>query len=448
MRPPTTIASGSPDFTDDDKAALVARLRDRTRLHLAAHASTDMAAEDRRDLATAFVGQELEAQARAALTAGQAPPDAATEAAVSQAVLDDLFGLGRVQPLLTMKGVENIDVNSCRDVFIQFDDGRIERAAPIADSDADLIAMIRAVAADAGLSGDGDGEQRRFDRAVPRLSLRLEDGSRLFAVLGVSPRPLVSIRRHPPHNFTLADLVANATMTPTMAAILRAIVRAKLNLLIAGGTNTGKTELLKAVADAIDPEERLITIEDAFELDLGADPIRHPNVAALQAREANIEGLGAIDMAELVRWALRMNPHRVIVGEARGAEVVPLLNAMSQGNDGSLATIHASSSRQAFTRLATYAVQAPERLSFDASAMLIGGSVHFVVHLAWSSDGRRVVSSLREVTGSQGPEVVSNEVYTPGPDLLAQPATPIRAGTLDRLLAAGLDPKLLEPQGW
>jgi len=153
-------------------------------------------------------------------------------------------------------------------------------------------------------------------------------------------------------------------------------------------------------------------------------------------------------MAELVRWALRMNPHRVIVGEARGHEVIPLLNAMSQGNDGSLATIHASSSRQAFTRLATYAVQAPERLSFEASAMLIGGAVDVVVQLAFSADGRRVVSSMREVTGADGRAVISNEVYAPGPDLRAVPATPIRAGTLDRLVAAGLDPRLLAGQGW
>jgi Flp pilus assembly CpaF family ATPase len=429
-------------------ASLIGRLRGDTRQHLASHAGTGLLTSGRRDLAAAFVAQQLEAHARAELAAGNAPPDAGTEAAVAQAVLDDLFGLGRLQPLLADPTVENIDLNGCDEVFVQYSDGRTEQVGPVADSDADLVAMIRAVAADAGLSGDGEGEQRRFDRASPRLSLRLADGSRLFAVLGVSARPLVSIRRHPLRDFTLADLSDNGTLTPTLAAILRAIVRAKLNTIVTGGTNTGKTQLLRTLATAIAPIERLVTIEDAFELDLGADRTRHPNVAALQAREANIEGSGAIDMAELVRWALRMNPHRVIVGEARGAEVVPLLNAMSQGNDGSLATIHASSSRQAFTRLATYAVQAPERLSFDASAMLIGGAVHFVVHLAWSTDGHRVVSSVREVTGSQGPEVVSNEVYVPGPDLRARPATPIRAATLDRLVAAGLDPKLLEPQGW
>jgi Flp pilus assembly CpaF family ATPase len=181
---------------------------------------------------------------------------------------------------------------------------------------------------------------------VPRLSLRLPDGSRLFAVMSVSRRPLVSIRRHPLADYSLADLVANATLDAPLAAVLAAIVRARCNVVVSGGANTGKTQTLRALAKAIPPYERLVTIEDAFELDLDADPLAHPNVAALQAREPNIEGQGAVDMAELVRWGLRMNPSRVIVGEARGAEVIPLLNAMSQGNDGSIATIHASSSAQ------------------------------------------------------------------------------------------------------
>jgi Flp pilus assembly CpaF family ATPase len=324
----------------------------------------------------------------------------------------------------------------------------LERSDPVADSDAELVAMVRTYAAEAGMAGDGEGEERRFDRGVPRLSLRLPDGSRLFAVMSVSRRPLVSIRRHPLADYRLDDLVSNGTMAEPVAAVLAAIVRARCNVVISGGTNTGKTQTLRAMAKAIPATERLVTIEDAFELDLDGDPATHPNVAALQAREANIEGQGAVDMAELVRWGLRMNPSRVIVGEARGSEVIPLLNAMSQGNDGSLATIHASSSQQAFTRLATYAIQAPERLSFEASAMLIGGAVDFVVHLAWSPEGRRVVSSIREVTGADGRQVISNEVYTPGPDQRAVPATPIRAETQDRLIAAGLDPHVLAEHGW
>ena len=429
---------------------LIATLRARVRQRLAEHTEHTglVPAGRRRQLVADHVADALDTQARTALTDGRAPLDAAAEARVAQAVVDALTGLGRLQRLLEDTSVENIDANGCDRVFVQHTDGRVAQVGEVADSDGELVAMIRGYAAEAGMAGGGDGEERRFDRGVPRLSLRLPDGSRLFAVMSVSKRPLVSIRRHPLKDFTLDDLAAGGTMTATVAAILAAIVRARLNVVIAGGANTGKTQTLRALAKAIPPAERLVTVEDAFELDLDADERAHPNVAALQAREPNIEGAGAVDMAELVRWGLRMNPHRVIVGEARGHEVIPLLNAMSQGNDGSLATIHASSSRQAFTRLATYAVQAPERLSFEASAMLIGGAVDVVVQLAFSADGRRVVSSMREVTGADGREVISNEVYQPGPDLRAVPATPIRAGTLDRLVAAGLDPRLLAGQGW
>lgn len=432
-----------------DEAGVAAALRAEVRARLAGHAGTaPVSGAARRELTARLVAEALDAHARTALAEGRVPLDAAAEARVAQAVTDALVGLGRLQRLLEDPGVENIDANGCDRVFVQYTDGRIEQVPPVADSDAELVAMIRAYAADAGMAGDGEGEERRFDRGVPRLSLRLPDGSRLFAVMSVSKRPLVSIRRHPLKDFSLDDLVANGTMPVVIAAVLRAVVRARLNVIISGGANTGKTQTLRALAKAIPLNERLVTVEDAFELDLDADETAHPNVAALQAREPNIEGAGAVDMAELVRWGLRMNPHRVIVGEARGHEVIPLLNAMSQGNDGSLATIHASSSRQAFTRLATYAVQAPERLSFEASAMLIGGAVDFVVQLAFSADGRRVVSSIREVTGADGREVISNEVYAPGPDLRAVAATPIRAETLDRLVAAGLDSRLLSGQGW
>jgi len=191
-----------------------------------------------------------------------------------------------------------------------------------------------------------------------------------------------------------------------------------------------------------------VTIEDAFELELH-DPIAHPNVVAMQARRANLEGVGAVGMSALVRTALRLNPDRVIVGETRGDEVIDLLKAMSQGNDGSFATVHASSSGQAFSRLMMYAVQAPEHLSFEASAMLIAEAVNLVIHLDWTPDKRRVVSSVREVTGFDGGrDVLSNEAWAPGPDRRAVAATPLRTQTLDRLEAAGLAPHVIDRIGW
>lgn len=422
-------------------------LRSRVQRRLADHGGAVNAAE-RRDVVRRLVGEVLDEYARELLGAARAPLTQPDEERIAGELLDSLVGLGRLQRLLDDASVENINCNGCDRVFVSYTDGSVAASDPVADSDAELVAMVRSYAAEAGMAGDGEGEERRFDRGVPRLSLRLPDGSRLFAVMAVSRCPLVSIRRHPLMDFDLDDLVANGTVDAPLAAVLKAIVRARYNVVISGGPNTGKTQTLRALAKAIPPRERVVTIEDAFELDLDADHVAHPNAVALQAREPNIEGQGGIDMAELVRWGLRMSPDRVIVGEARGAEVIPLLNAMSQGNDGSLATVHASSSRQAFTRLATYAVQAPERLTFEASAMLIGGAVDFVVHLDWSTQGRRVVSSLREVTGSDGRTVVSNEVYEPGPDQRAIPAVPIRASTLDKLVAAGLSRQLLTEQGW
>jgi Flp pilus assembly CpaF family ATPase len=196
----------------------------------------------------------------------------------------------------------------------------------------------------------------------------------------------------------------------------------------------------------MDPMERIVTIEDAFELGLDTDPDVHADVTAFQAREANIEGEGAVTQADLVRWALRMSPDRVIVGEIRGPEVIPMCNAMSQGNDGSMATLHASSSAIAFARLASYAAQGPERLPLEATNLLVAGAVHFVVHLARvpGSRGTRVVSSIREVVGADGPQVVSNEIFRPAAERRARPvAGAIRSDTLDDLVDAGFDPMLL-----
>jgi pilus assembly protein CpaF len=234
--------------------------------------------------------------------------------------------------------------------------------------------------------------------------------------------------------------VANGTLDAPLAGFLAAVVKARKNILISGGTTIGKTTLLRALASAIPPHERLITIEDSLELCLDRDTAAHPDVVAMQAREPNVEGEGEITLAELVRWALRMTPDRVIVGEVRGPEVIPMLNAMSQGNDGSMTTIHASSSRGAFKKLAAYAAQTEEHLALEDTNLLIAGAVHFVIQLAWDRDGNRCVTSIREVTDADGRLVVSNEVYAPGPDRHAVPAVPVRADTMDELTTVGYRP--------
>ena len=192
------------------------------------------------------------------------------------------------------------------------------------------------------------------------------------------------------------------------------------------------------------PSERLVTIEDALELGLDRDREAHPDAIAMQAREPNVEGEGEVSQADLVRWALRMSPDRVLVGEIRGAEVIPMCNAMTQGNDGSMATLHASSSKGAFSRLATYAIQAPERLPLEATNLMVAGAVDFVVHLGVATHGQRTVTSVREVVDAEGPQISSNEIFRPGPDGRAVRGVPLRAETLDDLMDAGLDPVVLE----
>jgi Flp pilus assembly CpaF family ATPase len=432
------------------EAELVNTLRAQVAQALSGHAGGGpLPAAERRRLAEQYTGEALDTHARQALDLGRAPLSAPAEARVARAVIDHIIGAGGLQQLLDNPDIENVHANGCDEVFIKFVGGKSEVGPPIAETDEAMIDMIRSLATEAAFGDDfsGRGEERTFDRSNPVLDMRMHDGSRLCAVMSVSRRPALSIRRPTMINADLDDLVAKGSLDEPLCRVIQAAMRAKLNIIFAGGTNTGKTTLARAAARAIPPHERLITIEDSYELELH-NAISHPNVTALQARRPNLEGVGAVSMSALVRTALRMDPDRVIVGEARGDEVIDLLKAMSQGNDGSFATVHASSSAQAFSRLMMYAVQAPERLSFEASAMLIAESLNLVVQLSWSPDKNRVVSSVREVVGFDGRDVISNEVWKPGPGQRAIPNTPLRTETLDRLEAAGLDPHVIDRVGW
>jgi Flp pilus assembly CpaF family ATPase len=399
------------------------RLAEQRRIDAAAGLPV-MSGEDERQFARALIAQALEEYARAEVTAGRAPLNAQDEEELAAAVHAALFGVGRLQPLLEDQFIENIDVNGCDRVFIGYADGRETMADPVAESDQELVDLIQVLAAYSGLSS------RPFDTANPQLDLRLPDGSRLSAVMDVTLRPALSIRRARLGKIFLADLVGNGTLLPQTAAFLAAAAAARKNIMIAGATNAGKTTLLRAIANQIPPHERLITVERALELGIDHFPELHPNVVALEERLPNSEGLGHISMAELVRRSLRMNPSRVIVGEVLGDEIVTMLNAMTQGNDGSLSTIHANSSLEVFNRITTYAIQAAERLPVEATHMLIAGAIDFVVfiekHNDYSRGGslRRYVSSIREVTGVDG-RVLSSEVFAPGLDGRAVPHAPV-----------------------
>jgi Flp pilus assembly CpaF family ATPase len=396
-----------------------------------------MSTEDERQFARAVISQVLEEHARTEIAQGRMALTVEEEESVAAGVHAALFGVGRLQPLLDDPEIENIDINGCDNVFVGYADGREEAVEPVADSDNELVELIQLLGAYSGLSS------RAFDTANPQLDLRLPDGSRLSAVMDVCRRPVVSIRRARLGKVFLADLVGNGTLLPELASMLAAAVAARKNVMIAGSTNAGKTTLLRALANEIPPTERLVTVERALELGLDQFPELHPNVVAFEERLANAEGLGGISMAELVRRSLRMNPSRVIVGEVLGDEIVTMLNAMTQGNDGSLSTIHANSATEVFNRISTYALQAQERLPVEATHMLIAGAIDFVVFVEKRNEYqrggtlRRYVSSVREVTGVDG-RVLSSEVFGAGPDGRAAPRAAIAC--LDELLAAGYEP--------
>src|SRR5207248_6099592 len=189
-----------------------------------------------------------------------------------------------------------------------------------------------------------------------------------------------------------------------------AAVRARLQFIVAGPTDAGKTTTLRALASEIPPEERIVTIETELELGLDRFPELHPDCKALEAREANVEGVGAVTPRDLVRMSQRMSPDRVILGEVRGDEVVPLLNVMSQGNDGSMCTLHADSSATVFNKLALYALQAPERLPLEATCLLASAAIDLLVFIAKTRNGR-FVSSIRQIVAAEGPVVVTNEIF-------------------------------------
>jgi len=395
----------------------------------------------KRELAARLIRQRLDELARKAIAAGREGFSKQEELELETRLLDEMFGLGRLQRFIEDPDVENIDVNGAHCAWVTRSGGRKEMVGSIAGSDEELVQLIRSAASRFGLS------ERRFDQGCPELDMRLPDGSRLSALMAVCTSPAVSIRRHRYTDVGLGDLVDLGMMDEHLASFLAAAVRARKNIIVSGGMNVGKTTLLRALAAEIPLEERIVTIEQAMELGLDAIPSLHPDIVALEAREPNSEGEGGFTMAMLVRRALRMNADRVIVGEVLGSEVIVMLNAMSQGRAGSMCTIHSDSSLGVFRRIASYAAQASERLPVEATNLLIAGSIHFVVHVdlvptdAVRGSGRqRAVVSVREVVDAEGLQVISNEVFRPGPGGRAIPGAPMRSKTLEDLIECGYEP--------
>jgi len=316
-----------------------------------------------------------------------------------------VLGLGKLEHLLDDDEVSDIHVRGNRPVWVKLRNGERRMSAPIVDTDEELIELIRRIATRMG------HREQRFDPSHPELNLQLRDGSRVFAAMDISMHPTLVIRRHRFEFSHLQELVYNKMLLPEMATFLSAAIRAKFNVIVAGGTGSGKTTLLRALINEIPQHERIITIEDAFELGLDHFEESHPDHDALQARSANSEGLGEITMSDLTRMALRMDPDRVVVGEVRGAEAFPMLLAMSQGNNGSLCTMHADSPRSVFPKLLAYVAMTQTGVPAEAINLLIASSIHFVVHVQVRNN-QRFVTSIHEVVQSDGLGISTNEIYS------------------------------------
>ena len=351
-----------------------------------------------------------------------------------------IMGGGALVPLLEREDVENIHILGHDKVVLSLADGSRISAAPLAASEEELVMMIRHLAATAGHTS------RRFDTAAPILDLRLASGHRLFAVTAVAERTSVVIRRHRMLQSSLESLEKYGTVTPEMTAVLRAAVRPPnpANMLVVGGTGAGKTTLLRALLSEVPQSELIVTIEDTLELHLRSSGL-HERTLALETRTSNTEGLGEISMYDLCKAALRMSPDRVIVGEVRGGEVMQLLQAMGIGNDGSLGTIHAGSTQAAINKMLIYAQRSPDSPTPDSVLREIAEVLHLLVYIKKLPDGRRAITSIREVVGFEDGGVVTSEVFAPGPDGVAVYSTPFQADgePLARLVSAGLDPAVL-----
>jgi Flp pilus assembly CpaF family ATPase len=341
---------------------------------------------------------------------------------IADAVVAGVLGLGRLQRLLEDPEISDIHVRGTNPVWVKWRNGTRSCVEPIVDSDEELIELIRRAATRLVRN------EQRFDAANPELNLQLPDGSRLFATMAVSQHPSLIVRRHRFDISSLKELHDRGMFGDEIRLFLSAAVRAKRNIVIAGGTGSGKTTLLRALLNEVPPNERIVTIEDAYELGIERFADRHPDHDALQSRSANIEGRGAISMSDLTKMALRMDPDRVIVGEVRGAEAFPMLMAMSQGNNGSMCTMHADSARSVFPKLAAYVSMASTGLPVDTVNLIVASAVHLVIYID-NSNGTRRIRSIREVVDTDGLQIISNEIFASVDDGECGTAYPLRDRT-------------------
>lgn len=326
------------------------------------------------------------------------PLNAAERARLISEIQDEVLGLGPLEPLLADPSVSDILVNTYKQVYVERR-GKLEKTNVVFQSDDHLMRIIDKIA-----SGIG----RRIDESSPMVDARLADGSRVNAIIppAAVDGPILSIRKFSVDPYIMKDLVGFKSLTPGMAEFISAAVRARVNILISGGTGSGKTTLLNALSGFIPDNERVITIEDSAELQL-----QQPHVVRLETRPPNIEGKGEITQRDLVRNALRMRPDRIIVGEVRGAEALDMLQAMNTGHDGSLTTIHANSPRDALTRLEHMVGMSGTPIPPLVVRQQIAAALNLLIDVERLMDGRRVITSISEITGMEESVVNMQEIF-------------------------------------
>jgi pilus assembly protein CpaF len=355
-------------------------------------------------------------------------------AELEQEILNETFGLGPIEPLLHDPDVSDILVNTYRQVFVERF-GRLEPTRVQFDDDEHLMKFIDRIVSRVG---------RRIDESSPMVDARLPDGSRVNAIIPplALDGPILSIRRFGVRTLDMNDLLENGSISVGMAELVQSTVKARLNVLISGGTGSGKTTLLNALSASIPHEERIVTIEDAAELQL-----LQPHVVRLETRPANIEGRGRVTQRELVRNALRMRPDRIVVGEVRGDEVLDMLQAMNTGHDGSITTVHANNPRDALHRLEALMLLSGVNLPTIAMRQQISSGLDLVIHVARLSDGTRRLTSVSEIVGMEEDVVAMQEIFRFVTEGIAEDgrvvghyeATGIRPKCADRLLTCGID---------
>jgi len=414
-RPAPAAAPARPDRTLlDAKIRIHARLVDELDLSV-----TETLAEDQLRAQVSAIVMEIVRAESIALTASEA-------AAFSDAVYDEMVGLGPIEPLLKDDSIADILINGADQVYVERNGELTPTDVRFADND-HLLRIVNRIVSAVG---------RRVDESSPLVDARLADGSRVNAAIApvAIDGPLVSIRKFKKNPLTLDKLVGFGAMPHAVADFLAGAVKCRASTIISGGTGSGKTTLLNALSAAISDKERLITIEDAAELQL-----MQPHVARMETRPPNIEGRGEINQRELVKNALRMRPDRVILGEVRSEEAFDMLQAMNTGHEGSMATIHANNPRDAITRLEQMVAMGGLKISEQAIRGQIASAVNFIVQANRLSDGSRRVTSVAEITGMEGTVLQMQEIF------IFERTGTLEDGTVTgRFRAKGVRPKFLD----